>query len=461
MLSDADFRVMVEVYDVMEEVSVRMKSELEREADLQYEDEFSLLSIEKNHCTGKEILQSNTLENSMNNQCIISSLFTMNKNEEKIKQSLIERKIIKDLTIIGKGAVGVAIESHLTYKGKSQKLIIKTLHKLEKYAMQSILHEGIVGLKALNELRNNFSIPNFAYIYGVFLCYPAEIKNNKLMSFCGTSSSSSMEKEGMTKKGKKEKVYHVIYEHIEGEILEDAVKSMSFSEFMNMYIQVLLALSSAQLYFSYSHYDLHPGNIIMKKVSSTFYVPYFLREDKIYFEAFTLPTIIDFGSSYVKVNNKSYGYEHLSQNIFRDRMMPLFDAYTLLMSCLDIAMEDNIPLYNNIRELYFYFNKNAKSVSEQVINQFEGEPELFYHLPYTKNTAVDDREYKTFLSHYQIPSNYGKDILPHKLNDLPDFIEYCCDFCLEKGIEDPIVSEDYIRDTNGQVLFCEEGYICI
>ena len=150
----------------------------------------------------------------------------------------------------------------------------------EKVNNLTVLHESMVGMLALNNLRK--TIPNFACIYGFFNC--GNTINNDL---CRND----------------EYINHIIYENIDnsksmGDIIKE--KSINSEKYLQYLIQFLYALKIANEKYKFTHYDLHPGNILVRKIPQVSLIKYKINNRDIYVKTDEIVTFIDYGFSYVE-----------------------------------------------------------------------------------------------------------------------------------------------------------------
>jgi len=141
-------------------------------------------------------------------------------NVAKYEEELFKNKLstVSRYTLAGK-SMSVKVTSD-TYKGKEQ------------------IHESYVGIFGTNKLTK--LIPNFSYIYGH---HYTEKDNNP--------------------------VHTVISEYIEGETLKSYIDSNKFvfKEFIEITLQLCLALYIAQKQCGFVHWDLTPWNIMLKRTT--------------------------------------------------------------------------------------------------------------------------------------------------------------------------------------------------
>ena len=183
--------------------------------------------------------------------CYISSIIKTNSTNKNIvaKVSSTIRNWLKYTEYVAKGEYGVVYKSKLN----NSDVIIKTLKspkdmKEEMYKAQyyDLFREYFIGYICLNKMR--YTSPVFAYTLGGFICPVAEEPNN----FCKTQND-------------RDSIY-VLTENIEGENMVKMIKHISFKNWLDIYLQILLGLENAQRKFKFTHWDLHPGNVMVRKI---------------------------------------------------------------------------------------------------------------------------------------------------------------------------------------------------
>jgi hypothetical protein len=241
---------------------------------------------------------------------------------------------------------------------------------------KGMVHELYVGF-ILNQLRAY--IPNFAYVFGGFSCSIPIFDDKSVISWCNN----------------KNPVQYVLYENIVPSIsMKELCKFCSFSKFLNIYLQVLYSIRLAHNMFDFTHYDLHTDNVLIRQIGNgtdLFSIPYSTENSKIeYILTDRIATIIDYGLSHIKYDNKHFG-EWLFQpyGIYPDRSHPLHDAYKLLgFSLYYMRLYKNMVCYDQAIKLLYFFNKsdNLDEIIEKQIN-------TMYFLPlieYVDQFSIDD-----------------------------------------------------------------------
>lgn len=139
---------------------------------------------------------------------------------------------------------------------------------------------------------------------------------------------------------------HIIYEKVNG----INIKSISFTEWLKIFTQLLLTLEIAQKHCRFTHFDLHTNNIILKKLDKNIdYTVYINNNSYRIHNTDLLPVIIDFGLSSVYHNGKSVGKTTLSGYGIFPYIIPGYDMYKFLcysVKNLKHIQNDLLPLFN-------------------------------------------------------------------------------------------------------------------
>lgn len=258
---------------------------------------------------------NNILKNKFNNGpdmnavvCMFDTLFlSSTKNKENGLYQLSEH-VSKWVTSFDK--VDVDSTSGFIYMSdifSDIKVIIKVPQNIDEY--DEAIQEYFIGVTEINKLR--YIVPNFVYTFGAFMC-PTE--NEKLCS--GTS----------------DKLPFIIFEQIPGDTIEHLLnKDLTFSEYLGMFIQILLALEVGQRTINFCHFDLHTSNVMCRTIDSNCNYTVPLDNNMYQITAIKyLPVMIDFGLSTVKHNNNIIGSYVFPEHGMLHYMLPGVDMYKFL-----------------------------------------------------------------------------------------------------------------------------------
>ena len=263
-----------------------------------------------------------------------------------------------------------------------------------------IIHEAAIAMTTLNMLRNE--IPNFAFVYGYFKCgAPVPDNTGNVLSWCNSDSP----------------VGYIIYENITnsksmGDLVSD--NALNAQQFLNYFLQFLLALKTAHDFCDFTHYDCHQDNVLIKKLPQESVIRY--RDltnqlNPIYLKTDAVVTFIDYGYSYVQTTKgEKFGVTGNMEIVstFRDKSFIMHDVFKFLMAtldCMDIGLRDTLtPILT-----------------------------YFIDLP---NTSEYSNFYKA-LKYYYFSPVYNE--ITSKFN-ITDFIQYVMDVMQVNGYTIPIVN---------------------
>ena len=198
---------------------------------------------------------------------------------------------------------------HVYNVGNNLDIILKTSRTDDS---SILMREYIIGNTATNYLRR--MMPTFVYVLG------ASFSNNKDF---------------------------VMYEMVQGDSMEKLLLNdrITFEEWLDFFTQILLALEVAQREFEFTHYDLHPANVMCKKSALVKYQT--CIDDKSYHVSTNnVAVIIDYGyasisNGVIKIGNKGYEKYGIMNN-----MIPGYDMYKLLLysvsRCSNVGVRDKI-----------------------------------------------------------------------------------------------------------------------
>ena len=145
-------------------------------------------------------------------------------------------------------------------------------------------------------------------------------------------------------------------EYIEGDNKRKLLKNkLQFSEYLGIFIQLLIALEVAQRTIDFTHFDLHTNNVMCKPLKSNIHynVP---LDDRLYKVTCIkyLPVCIDFGMSTVKHEKKLLcSYSPAST---KNCMMQGIDMYTFL--CESLFFTKNKKVKKEILNLFSFYGDN-------------------------------------------------------------------------------------------------------
>jgi serine/threonine protein kinase len=204
----------------------------------------------------------------------------------------------------------------------------------------SIIHEFYIGKNCFNILREEGN-PHFVYYYGISMGYPPffDSDSGECCFNYPTNNTNS-------------KMYYLIMEKIHGTTLRQHYESINLKDYLNITLQVLFSISMAEKRFSFTHYDLHDRNIMIRYIGEENILSYRHRNKYISIKTEKIATIIDTGVSFLDghsfpYNLKRYGVFHQTNS--------LSDAYKLLCYTLMNFIHNKNALYPLLIPLFRFF----------------------------------------------------------------------------------------------------------
>jgi hypothetical protein len=152
--------------------------------------------------------------------------------------------------------------------------------------------------------------------------------------------------------------FYVVTKYVFGDLLRNTLKSMLEKDFINLLLQICIALEMCQEKFLFTHYDLHTANIIVQPVEK---ISVLFDQYKCTFSNTIKPVIIDFGMSCgIDEKGNNYGQKNLEEAEIYDRCQPGYDIYTFLIYCTN-EVNENLELKECIKNILTKFFKNNKN----------------------------------------------------------------------------------------------------
>ena len=245
-------------------------------------------------------------------QCLFQTIFSSEKDNKTIDYGLCRLKSdinswFQNILKIGQGGFGAVYRASVIRE--NIQVVIKVPSK-SGYKQEEILQEYLIGL-ALNNLR--YLIPNFAYTLGVFACTsPVGILEPKL---CTSQQGDFRE--------------FVVYEKIKGLSFFQMIShgKVTINDCILIIAMILLALEVAQREYQFTHYDLHPGNVMLVENMPDYEV---VLDDVVYkiTKPKYVPIIIDYGMSSIKLDDDNVGLN--DEPLHNQYMVPDHDMYFLI-----------------------------------------------------------------------------------------------------------------------------------
>lgn len=213
-----------------------------------------------------------------------------------------------------------------------EKMIIKYGEECEENEYDCVyLHEIVVGT-ILNKLK--IYVPNFITTFGFFQA--------KIDSDYNFKPSDKLEDN-----------FFIVMEKIKGLNLSDFIVNATVSQYFQILLQIINALSVANQFYQFSHNDLHDDNIIIEILKEPILIPLYIGENKKYIYTRYLAKIVDFGQSFINIGQPLGFYGNEIHRIYSNRQNPISDAYKLICySGYTAHISENEKLFDFISILY-------------------------------------------------------------------------------------------------------------
>src|SRR6056297_14729 len=166
--------------------------------------------------------------------------------------------------------------------------------------------------------------------------------------------------------------------------LHQFVKSCTFSQFINTYLQVLYSLHKANKIAHFTHYNLTDENVLIEHQKEPKRLPYMTEKGEEIIKADYVANIINFSLSHVMYEKEHYGnHGALTYFVFPELCYPLYDAYKLLLYSMNTMKKyRNYECFKMCSSILKYFNKFDKP-KDILRDQYS----FKYSLPYLKKIA--------------------------------------------------------------------------
>jgi len=214
--------------------------------------------------------------------------------------------------------------------------IRKPFYDLQEREIYTMYHEYMVSQCITNGLRKQ--IPNFQLIYG------AE-KRIIISSVCNIKTTT-------------EEKRYLLVERIFSHDYDKWINKCSYTQWLNILVQICLSLNIAYRSTSFIHNNLSFSNIILRKIDNYIQIPYIINIDQqneiVYVTTDIIATITGYSDCYFQFENQEYFPDKYVKTI--NDSGPIHDIYRYITSSLYQAYENGrYDLLEKSRELMSYF----------------------------------------------------------------------------------------------------------
>lgn len=334
-----------------------------------------------------------------NMQCIIQENFFTAPWGNAFSSEERARLHLRNIHTFGESSVN-SIAYLANYNARSDiQVVIKEGRNTD--ADYSLIHEGFIGMYAINKLRPY--CPNFMYTYALAKGGAFINKDYQTIAFLDQEHKE---------------VYHLLVESIDNAIpMYQFLDTCTSTEFISTLLQVFYALEIAQDKIDFTHYDLHSANVLISTKSERTEQITYRRPDGSfrYIPATSIASIIDFGESHVKINNVNYGISRKKLIATDNKNKQLVDVYKLIgfLSYYYLYSKRNDTEINYIfatlwsifspaedwreltfkqRDIYYVYNKDSVNNTAGSLSFFIDQVETLLNVKWDKqwNTNMDN-----------------------------------------------------------------------
>lgn len=314
-----------------------------------------------------------------NISCLVNAII-YNSGDEKNYNPLTTERIrnwFKNLHQIGTASYeGYALSS--SFSKETNLFVLKTPRST---LYDDLLHETLIGFYALNPIRE--LIPNFMYVYGYTQCSPSVMSKRKPITWCSSDNSH---------------VSYMIIENITnsqplGEFLLRS--DIDAIDFLAVFAQILNALNIAHKKRSFTHYDLHDENIVVKEYKELVAIPFYGSFPDAstscniqgYIATKYIPFIIDYGFSTINISGVGFGKIGYEKYGITNEPFPMFDVYKLL-GFLGQRLRNTSDIFPLVDTLFSFFGEGP--LLNRVLKRLENKKDLYRAPEKYRSLTYDD-----------------------------------------------------------------------
>ena len=199
------------------------------------------------------------------------------------------------MTPLSSGGNGDTVGIKYELPGQKRYSSIAVLKSSKNLYSDNLMYEYLAGIHFVNHMLPNY--PVFLFTYGIYtrtrdITEIFQLKTD--LTLQGTNFNVACEQSDKLS---------LLIQHVEGKTLQDMFSNGVFliNDLSKMLFMIYQALSSLAKRFT--HYDLHPGNIMIMELDSP--IEYVYHDEGVSFTSKYLPKIIDYGRCYFNEDQNS------------------------------------------------------------------------------------------------------------------------------------------------------------
>jgi len=198
------------------------------------------------------------------------------------------------MTPLSSGANGdtVGIKYELPGKRYSSVAVLKSSKNLYS---DNLMYEYMAGIHFVNHMLPKY--PVFLFTYGIYT------RTRDIIDISQLKTDLTLQGTNFDVACQHSDKLSLLLQHVEGKTLQDMFVNVEFirNDLHKMLFMIYQALSSLAKRFT--HYDLHPGNVMIMELDSP--VEYIYHDEGVSFTSKYLPKIIDYGRCYFNEERNS------------------------------------------------------------------------------------------------------------------------------------------------------------
>lgn len=267
----------------------------------------------------------------------VRTLFMLIKQSTRFVQGIDEREIYNHFfnlnIVLGAGVQGQVVnalffkeEGFVIKSVRDEELRWMKIDKKNRYyftklndfnTVKTSFRESLFKEYIINRYVNSFNLPIFQQTYAFINCSRPIIDNGDSTTFC------TLAEPGV-----------IVSQKIEGPNLKKWLEKRSITRKEVIAVVTILITNLIKLYdyTGFTHYDLHPGNILMETYTDKFSVRIV---EKLYVASRYIPKVIDFGYSRAKIGDEIIRTDLPTYGI-TDAPNLMYDIYKIIMEIVSI-----------------------------------------------------------------------------------------------------------------------------
>lgn len=322
-----------------------------------------------------QIPDGNYLYNIMHNQIfdynsiegVLCATQRFLESKDLVETSIKVHSWITELKTLGIGRNGYVFSADITKRSN----IFAVKVNMTPQNTHEYVHELFSGLFGTNQLRA--IVPNFAFVFAGFQCGPVITEKTKakpkVEDFCSPDSS----------------VQYILYEFIQGKSFWDWLPIGGPMDFLNYILQLCYSLQIAYEKIGFTHYDLNPGNVIVRPIKAGYH-NYIKYDSDVFIRSNYIATIIDYAYARFEYKGSIYAMNDLGPNGITNQAYPIEDLYKIIMFSLWLTSQKfgkNQIIYDTAVKIYHFFDPG--NPKETITKRYNPDQNIIFDLPPEKD----------------------------------------------------------------------------